>query len=159
VSEYFKARCYRREVGEVLREIEAQDRRFIFFVDDNIAADHEALKELCRALVPMRIRWVSQASIDMADDPELLDLMMASGCLGNVVGFESLDRRALRSMRKSPNLVRFDQYRRQLATLRSRGMQLWASFTLATISTPSSRWRTRSSSRSTTSSASPRSTS
>ena len=130
VSEYFKARCYRREVGEVLREIEAQDRRFIFFVDDNIAADHEALKELCRALVPMRIRWVSQASIDMADDPELLDLMMASGCLGNVVGFESLDRRALRSMRKSPNLVRFDQYRRQLATLRSRGMQLWASFTL-----------------------------
>jgi len=66
----------------------------------------------------------------MADDPELLDLMMASGCLGNVVGFESLDRRALRSMRKSPNLVRFDQYRRQLATLRSRGMQLWASFTL-----------------------------
>ena len=130
VSEYFKARCYRRDVGEVLREIEAQDRRFIFFVDDNIAADHEALKELCRALVPMRIRWVSQASIDMADDPELLDLMMASGCLGNVVGFESLDRRALRSMRKSPNLVRFDQYRRQLATLRSRGMQLWASFTL-----------------------------
>jgi radical SAM superfamily enzyme YgiQ (UPF0313 family) len=130
VSSYFGARCHLRGIDEVVREIEAQDRRLVFFVDDNIAADHAALKELCRALVPLGIRWVSQASIDMADDPELLDLMMESGCLGNVVGFESLDRRALRSMRKSPNLARFDHFRRQLAALRSHGMQLWASFTL-----------------------------
>lgn len=130
VSRYFGARAYHREVSEVVREIEAQDRRLIFFVDDNIAADHAALKELCRALRPLGIRWVSQASIDMAHDPELLDLMMESGCLGNVVGFESLDRRALRSLRKSPNLARFDEFRGQLAALRGHGMQLWASFAL-----------------------------
>ena len=56
VSEYFGARCFRRAVDEVVREIEAQERRFVFFVDDNIAADHAALKELCRALVPLGVR-------------------------------------------------------------------------------------------------------
>lgn len=129
VSRYFDARCYSRAVGEVVREIESQPRRLLFFVDDNIAADHSALRELCRALIPLRIRWVSQASIDIADDPELLDLMMESGCLGHVVGFESLERQSLREMRKSPNLARYDGYRRQLAALRGVGMQLWAAFT------------------------------
>lgn len=130
VSRYFDSKCYHRPVAEVVREIEAQDHGLLFFVDDNIATDHAALKELCRALIPLRVRWVSQASIDMADDPELLDLMMASGCLGHVVGFESLDARSLRSMLKAPNLAHFDHYRRPLAALRAAGMQLWASFTL-----------------------------
>lgn len=130
VSVYFERQCYRRRIDEVIREIEAQDRRLLFFVDDNIAADHEALKELCRALIPLRIRWVSQASIDMADDGELVDLAMESGCLGNVVGLESLDPRGLRSMQKAPNLIHFERYGRQLEVLRRRGMQLWASFAL-----------------------------
>ena len=67
---------------EILAEIEAQERRFIFFVDDNFLSDHRAAKEFLRALVPLRIRWVSQASIDMTDDPELMDLLEASGCRG-----------------------------------------------------------------------------
>jgi len=130
INVYFGRRHYTRCVRETLREIEAQERRLVFFVDDNICADHRALKELCRAMIPLRIRWVSQASIDMADDPELMELMMESGCLGNVVGFESLNPDSLLAMRKGPNLSHFDHYRRQLRVIRSHGMQLWASFSL-----------------------------
>ncbi|NIP35268.1 MAG: methylase, partial [Thermoplasmata archaeon] len=75
-----------------------------FFVDDNIISDHEAAKSLFRALIPHRIHWVSQASLDMLDDPELMELMMESGCLGHVVGFESVDTDSLRGMGKHQNL-------------------------------------------------------
>jgi len=55
VTQYFDRTHYVRQIDDVLREIEAQDRRLFFFVDDNIASHPKALKELCHALIPMRI--------------------------------------------------------------------------------------------------------
>jgi radical SAM superfamily enzyme YgiQ (UPF0313 family) len=132
VSVFFDATQFVRRTEEVLAEIEAQERRLVFFVDDNFLSDHEAAKRFLRALIPMRIRWVSQASLDMTDDPELMDLLEASGCLGNVIGFESLDPRNLRSMKKAPNLTRrgFDRYQLQCEILRRHHLQTWAAFTL-----------------------------
>jgi len=121
-----------RPVREVIAEIERQERDMVFFVDDNLVADHDAAKRLMRALIPLRIRWVSQASIDMTNDPELMDLMEASGCLGHVVGFESVDPRNLASMRKPHNLARagWDGYARAIEVLRRHHLQTWAAFTL-----------------------------
>ncbi len=96
VSAYFDRTQYCRDVREVVQEIEAQERKFLFFVDDNLLSDHEAAKELFRALIPLKVRWVSQGAIDMTRDLELMDLMARSGCVGLVVGFESLDSRNLR---------------------------------------------------------------
>jgi len=128
ISAFFGKRYVCRPVADVVREIEEQDRRVVFFVDDNIVADHEAAKELFRALIPLRIRWVSQGSIDMVRDPELMDLMVRSGCLGNVIGFESLDPGALREMGKAPNLIQFNCYEREVEILREWGLQTWAAF-------------------------------
>ena len=120
-----------RPVAEVVAEIEGQPRRGLFFVDDNIVADHRAAKELFQALIPLKIRWVSQASIDMTWDRELMELMARSGCLGQVIGFESLDARNLEGVRKEPNLVSATRrYREELAILRDYGLQTWAAFTL-----------------------------
>lgn len=131
VSAYFDRRHYYRPVDEVVEEIEAQERGLLFFVDDNIISDHQAAKDLFRALIPLRIHWVSQASLDMLEDPELMDLMMESGCLGHVVGFESVDPRNLRLMRKASNLeAGLDRYDRQVRQLRAYGLQTWAAFTL-----------------------------
>lgn len=130
VSRFFEKKHYTRDIDEVLAEIESQQRRLIFFVDDNIASNHEALKALCRELIPMRVRWVSQGSIDMTDDPELMRLMVDSGCLGHVIGFESITPASLREARKAPNLPRFAQYQSQIRILRDHGLQTWAAFTL-----------------------------
>ncbi|MHC5211443.1 MAG: B12-binding domain-containing radical SAM protein [Planctomycetota bacterium] len=132
ISVFFDQGHHVRPTREILAEIEAQDRRFIFFVDDNFLSDHRAAKEFLRALVPLRIRWVSQASIDMTQDAELMDLLAASGCMGNVIGFESLDPRNLRSMKKAPNIGSggLDRYDEACRTLRSYHMQTWAAFTL-----------------------------
>lgn len=130
VGAYFAHSQYARPVAEVVAEIRSQPRRNLFFVDDNLIADPEAAKALFRALVPLRIRWVSQASVDQVADPELMRLMVESGCLGNVIGFESLNPANLRQMRKGPNLAAFDRYAGAVATLRAHGLQTWAAFAL-----------------------------
>ena len=97
VGAYFDHRHHVRPIDEVVAEIQSQERRDLFFVDDNLIADHAAAKALFRALIPLRVRWVSQASVDQVRDPELMELMVESGCLGNVIGFESLDPGNLRA--------------------------------------------------------------
>ncbi len=103
----------------------------MFFVDDNITADHDAAKELFAALIPLRVRWVSQASLDMLADRELMELMVRSGCQGHVIGFESLSLDSLRSMRKPLNRAQAsDEYASTVEKLRGYGLQTWAAFTL-----------------------------
>jgi radical SAM superfamily enzyme YgiQ (UPF0313 family) len=128
---YFDHRHYTRDIRSVIKEIEGQERKYLFFVDDNIVADKAAAKELFRALIPLKVKWVSQASIDATEDRELMDLMTKSGCLGNVVGFESLDMRNLEASSKQVNLSgAAEGYREQIAILKDHGLQTWAAFTL-----------------------------
>ncbi len=69
---------------------------FVFFADDNIVGNHNRAKELFRALIPLKIKWVSQASITLAEDDELLSLAKQSGCIGITIGFESISDESLR---------------------------------------------------------------
>lgn len=130
VSKYFNKTHYIRRIDEVVREIEDQQRKFIFFIDDNIATDRNALKDLCRELIPLRINWISQASLDVTKDAELMRLMADSGCIGHVMGFESITPASLRDARKAPNIPGFTNYEHEVKVLREHGMQTWAAFTL-----------------------------
>ncbi len=130
VSQYFDKKDYVRRIDEVVHEIVNQDRKFIFFVDDNIASDTPALKDLCRELMPLKVKWFSQASLDVTRDDELMRLMADSGCVGNVTGFESITRASLRDAKKSPNIAGFSDYAKEIKVLREFGMQTWAAFTL-----------------------------
>jgi len=130
-SVVFGRRHHTRDVGEVVREIKAQNRRTLFFVDDNIVANREAAKDLFRALIPLHVHWVSQASIDMLDDSELMTLMVKSGCLGHVIGFESIGLDNVIGMRKAANRKpASDAYAGAVKELRHYGLQTWAAFTL-----------------------------
>src|SRR5260370_21539269 len=79
-------------------------RRF-FIADDNIVSQPARARELCRELIPLKVHWVGQASIHIARDDELLDLMAKSGCLGVLIGMESLDPANLLDMGKDWNLA------------------------------------------------------
>jgi radical SAM superfamily enzyme YgiQ (UPF0313 family) len=130
VSKYFGRKHYIRRIDEVVHEINEQERKFIFFVDDNIATNRDALRDLCRELIPLRIRWISQASLDVTRDEELMQDMADSGCIGHVMGFESITPQSLRESRKAPNIPGFSNYENEVRILREYGMQTWAAFTL-----------------------------
>ncbi|MCR4738877.1 MAG: radical SAM protein [Lachnospiraceae bacterium] len=130
-SVYFEQHHYTRDIDEVVEEIRSQKRKLLFFVDDNIVADRERAKELFRALIPLKVYWVSQGSIDMLDDDDLMRLMVKSGCLGLVIGFESIRPDSIENMKKGVNR-RFvkDNYREAVEKLRHYGLQTWAAFTI-----------------------------
>jgi radical SAM superfamily enzyme YgiQ (UPF0313 family) len=110
----------------VLEEIKALPRKLFIFVDDNIAGDPAMAKELFAAMIPLKKNWVAQCSISVADDQELLDLASRSGCLGLLIGFESLSPDVLRSIGKSVNLRR--KYEEVIKQIHARGIHIQGSF-------------------------------
>jgi len=130
IQAYFGSTQNRRPTGELLAELQQlRDRKLIFFVDDNITSNMEQAKEFFRALIPLRLRWVSQASINAAHDEEFLHLIKASGCQGLLIGFESLNPHNLKRMHKGFNTMR-GGYEVALANLRRYGIRLYATFIL-----------------------------
>ncbi|MEK6680788.1 MAG: radical SAM protein [Nitrospirota bacterium] len=103
VTKFF-GNAYRcRPVADVIREVESLDGDFIVFIDDNILANPKRAKELFRALIPYKKKWVSQSSINLARDDELLRLAAKSGCMGMFIGIESFSQESLRTIKKSVN--------------------------------------------------------
>ena len=100
-------------------------------MDDNFIANKEEVKKLLRRLISKKLFWVGQLSLDVTLDTELMDLMEQSGCLGFVVGFESLSPENIRWMNKSStNIFAEEGYEKQIAILQKHGFQIWAAFTL-----------------------------
>lgn len=124
-------RSYRtRPVAEVVRDIEAAggrswlQRKFVWFWDDNLTADRDYARALFRAVRPLRRWWWTQASIDVADDPDLVRLAAESGCLAVFVGIESFSADNLLSVGKRQNRV--DRYRRAIGTFHRFGIAVHA---------------------------------
>lgn len=118
-----------RPVAEVIAEIERLGPHHVVFVDDSLLANAARAAELFRALIPLKIRWSSQVSIDVCQQPELLRLMALSGCQVVMVGLESLDERNLQQMNKRWNLGDGD-YALSIRKLQDQGIMVWGSFVL-----------------------------
>ncbi|MBF0486751.1 MAG: B12-binding domain-containing radical SAM protein [Nitrospirae bacterium] len=111
VTSSFGGRFRNRPVDEVEREIQSLkpfEQRFIlkntvFFVDDNIIGNRAHAKEMLTRIKPYNLKWLGQASSNIAKDAELLKLCKDSGCMGLLVGFESLSKANLSKMGKGFN--------------------------------------------------------
>jgi radical SAM superfamily enzyme YgiQ (UPF0313 family) len=120
-------RC--RPVDEIIREIETLDRsKIIGFVDDNIVGNPKFAKELFRALIPYKIKWVSQCTVAMARDDELLKLAAHSGCIDLFIGFESLSQASLTAVGKKINVV--DEYEDVIRKVHAHGIAIHGFFIL-----------------------------
>jgi radical SAM superfamily enzyme YgiQ (UPF0313 family) len=131
VTKVFGATQTRRPVHEILGEIRRVQRDFgrklFFFVDDNITSNLDEAKEFLRALIPLNIRWVSQSSINAAHDDEFLSLMRRSGCMGVLIGFESVEEKNLAAMNKRFNTMA-GGFERALANLRRHHIRVYGTF-------------------------------
>ena len=98
-------RQYRsRPIPEVIAEIESLDSRYLFFVDDALALNRPEAKKLFTEMIPLRLKWAGQGPVSLAEDRELLRLMRRSGCVGLLIGFESVQKEAHNEMKKMRNL-------------------------------------------------------
>ncbi len=104
----------------------------IFFVDDNFIGNKKYLKE---QLLPALIEWrkgkkgcvfFTEASINLADDPELMEMMVQAGFDSVFIGIESPEEASLTECQKSQN-----KDRDLLGSVRSihrRGLQVMGGF-------------------------------
>ncbi|HEX9206426.1 MAG TPA: radical SAM protein [Candidatus Deferrimicrobiaceae bacterium] len=111
VTNYFGGRYRTRPPEEVeaeVRGLKPFEGRFVlknvvFFVDDNIIGNANHARETLTRLIPYRLKWVGQASTAIVRNDELLDLCRKSGCMGLLIGFETLSREKLAGVRKGFN--------------------------------------------------------
>ena len=121
---------------QVLAELDALyalgHRGHVDFVDDNLIGNKKALKKF----LPDLQRWLNkrkfpfefttEASINLADDPELLRALSAANFFGIFVGIESPDTDTLVLMRKKQNTRRSLQ--ESISRIYSAGIGVFAGF-------------------------------
>lgn len=107
-------------------------RRNIFFVDDNFIGNRKQLKE---EILPALIQWqkgkrgchfITEASINLADDPELMELMRLAGFVSVFVGIETPIEDSLNECNKKQNLKR--DLITAIRTLQKNGLQVMGGF-------------------------------
>jgi radical SAM superfamily enzyme YgiQ (UPF0313 family) len=101
VPKFFGRKLRSLPVEKVICDIEASKGKIFLFLDDNIIGRPKYAKELFKALEPLKIKWVGQASMSFVNDTELMRLAAKSGCAVLFFGLESVSTAALKRMRKS----------------------------------------------------------
>jgi radical SAM superfamily enzyme YgiQ (UPF0313 family) len=119
-------------IAELDNIYDAGWRGSIFFVDDNFIGNRQYLKA---QLLPALIEWrkdkrgcvfFTEASINLADDPELLDMMVKAGFDSVFIGIESPDDACLTECHKTQNRNR--DLLQSVKTIHQAGLQVMGGF-------------------------------
>ena len=101
-------------------------RKVVWFWDDNLTINRKYITSLLTKLKPLKKWWLTQASLDIAKDDKLLDLMRDSGCIGVFLGIESFDKDSLADAHKRQNKI--EHYKTAVAAIHKRGIAVMAGF-------------------------------
>jgi radical SAM superfamily enzyme YgiQ (UPF0313 family) len=134
VTAFNGARYRQRPIPDVVREFQLIREKRVLVVDDNLIGtrpEHIArAKDMFRAMAraDLRKEWVSQATINFADDEELLALAAKAGCRGVFVGFESPSPEGLREVGKKFNLLKCRDFRASVRRIQRHNILVVGSF-------------------------------
>jgi radical SAM superfamily enzyme YgiQ (UPF0313 family) len=132
----FGRRPRTKKPEQVLEELEEM-RRVGFFscfiVDDNFIGNKKAAKELLRMIIPWQqkhgypLRLTTEASINLADDAELLELLYHANFRSVFIGIESPRTASLKETKKFQNTVG-DSLDAKLIRIRNAGLDISGGF-------------------------------
>ncbi|MFS8112252.1 radical SAM protein [Rhizobium jaguaris] len=125
--------------AQIIAEMEAllsagMDTAFI--VDDNLIGNKKAIKEVLRDVVAWQERnhypmtFLTEASIDLADDDELMQLMVDANIRIVFIGVETPNEAALRETKKLQNLRKGGTMLEKIHAIQETGMEVWCGMIL-----------------------------
>lgn len=123
-----------KSARQVIQEIEALrdcGLEMIFVVDDNLIGNKRAIKELLRELAAWQQRqgfpvmFFTEASLDLADDPELLELLGEANFASVFVGIESTNEDSLRETKKFQNVRPCGSLLEKVRRIQDAGLEVW----------------------------------
>ncbi|MBI4720646.1 MAG: B12-binding domain-containing radical SAM protein [Chitinivibrionia bacterium] len=131
----FNGKAYRRRpIEDVVAEFKLIREKQVLIVDDNLIGTSKAhvarAKELFQAMIDARLgkRWIAQATINMAEDEELLRLAARAGCTGVFIGFETTHDEGLIEVRKKYNIRKGRDLRDSVRRIQRHGILVVGSF-------------------------------
>jgi radical SAM superfamily enzyme YgiQ (UPF0313 family) len=134
VTAFNGAHYRQRPIPDVVREFQSVREKYVLVVDDNLIGtrpEHIArAKDLFRALAQANLQkeWIAQATINFADDEELLALAAKAGCSGVFIGFESPAPEGLRELGKKFNLLKDRDFRASVRRIQRHHILVAGSF-------------------------------
>jgi radical SAM superfamily enzyme YgiQ (UPF0313 family) len=135
VSAFNGRRYRRRPTNEVLAELETIPQKMLFFVDDNIIGygqnSRQAALELFKGMAECKLKklWFCQASINFADDEEVLFWAGKAGCQMVFLGLESEETETLEEIDKRLNLQHgVDSYGQAFERIHRAGIAVLGAF-------------------------------
>lgn len=120
--------------AQVIAELEAvwkSGQRIVFIVDDNLIGNKKAIKEVLKDVVAWQrkhgypLSLFTEASIDLADDAELMDLMTEANFVATFIGIESPSEDALRETKKFQNVRTGGTLLEKVHRIQDAGMEVW----------------------------------
>ena len=120
--------------AQVIAELEAIRKRginIVFVVDDNLIGNKRAIKEVLRDIAAWQKRrgygltLFTEASIDLADDPELMEMMVEANFVSVFIGIESPNEEALRETKKFQNVREGGTLLEKVHRIQDAGMEVW----------------------------------
>ncbi len=115
-----------------LNDLRAQGMSMVFIVDDNLIGNKKVIKEILRRVIEWQrqnglpFTFVTEASIDLADDAELMALMVSANIGAVFVGIESPNEASLREAKKLQNLRDGGSAIDKVHRIQAAGMEVWA---------------------------------
>src|SRR4029077_10011053 len=95
---------------EGLQTIKGLGGRRVLILDDNPIGNVRYAKQLFEAMIPLKMEWASQMTINIARNAELLDLAARSPCRSLSIGLESVSQDNLEGIDKGFNKAqRFEE--------------------------------------------------
>ena len=116
-----------------LEELRKVGFKSAFIVDDNFIGDKKKAKAVLELIIPWMeqhgypLRLTTEASIDLANDPELLDLMYRANFRSVFIGIETPRMDSLKETKKFQN-VRGDSLEEKLRRIQAAGLDVNAGF-------------------------------
>lgn len=133
ITNFYKKKYHSRNINDIIKDIKSMNQKLIFFVDDNLCANKTHASKLFKRLKKLNIKWIGQADITISKNDDLLKLMKDSGCIGVLIGFESLDVDDIESMNKKVN-SNFN-LESAIRKIHSAGISIYATFVFGFDST------------------------
>lgn len=124
-----------KSAAQVIAELEALrvvGTPLVFVVDDNFIGNKKEIKKILRHLIAWQqakgypLTFVTEASLDLADDDELMRLMVDANFNGVFVGIESTNEDALRETKKTQNIRPSGTLTEKVCRIHNAGLEVWA---------------------------------
>ncbi len=108
-----------------------------FIVDDNLIGNKKAIKEILRAVIEWQeqnnypLTFITEASLDLADDEELIELMDLANIRSVFLGIETPNENALKETKKMQNLRGHNRsIPEKVAAIQAHGIEVWSGMML-----------------------------